>query len=252
MKIIAVLVLSIVAVLGCGSKPDLPCPAGYRTVAEAEADEALARAADKAVRDGREKEIGAEVSCRGSRERMKFGVTYVKIMECILQTIPVSIAMGIPLTLSDCMISMSKMEYARTILGVPDGVSAEDFDVQTFNDIMREAKAAKCEETWRKVEVEADKHGLNKVGGLDFVPIIIWAIEAMSAPVTAPAMFMIKPGQGGAEQACVDVPADPPRRCSAAGDCPDRPPGAEPPGDTSGGVPVDPGLPLPDPGGDYP
>ncbi len=249
--IIAVLMLAFIA--GCGTKGEPPCPPGAKNVSAAEADAGLERRARKEVASGKGGDVGVELTCRGSRERWKIGVPFRRIVDCMEQTIPLSAAMGLQMTLSECLIYVAKMEYARVALGIGDDVQAEDFDARTAEAVMREARAAKCAEVWRAAEVKADDHGLNRIGADGWVPATLWmilnAVEGAAGPAPA-MMFLLKPG-AGVEEACVDV-APPPKRCTSTDGCIDRPAGAEDAGITSGGGDVIP--PGTDPGtsGDYP
>jgi hypothetical protein len=115
-----------------------------------------------------------------------------------------------------------------------------------------------CIELSREVDIEAEKHGLQRTGP-SWVEITIFAVgqalDVVMAPVTAPAMFLIMPGKGGAEEACIDPTTDaPPKRCATAGDCPDQPPGATPtPTGTGAGDVLPPGTtPGASTSGDYP
>lgn len=246
--IIAVLMLTLAA---C-AKGGPPCPPGAKNVSAAEADTGLERKARKEVSEGRGGEVGAELTCRGSRERWKIGIPFRRIIDCVEQTIPLSLAMGVQMSLSECLVSVAKMEYARVVLGIGDDVQAEDFDARTADAVMREAKAAKCAEVWRSAEVKADDHGLNRIGADAWVPAILWTIlnAVEGAAIPAPAMFLLKPG-AGVEEACVDVQA-PAKRCASDDGCPDRPAGSEDVGGMQPGDVIPPGTDPGTPGGDYP
>lgn len=237
----------------CG-KANPPCPKNNLEVYLQEADSAMTRKAKRLEQEGKLDSSGRAITFNCGYDKLPDG-SYRKadqqqlgwrdVLWCIETMVEPK---GIPLL--QCLEAAARSAFTGKLLG-------GDQAVETMVQI---ASKVTCLEFSREVDIEAEKHGLQRTGP-GWVEITIFAViqivEAGMAPVTAPAMFLIKPGQGGAEEACVEVPADPPKKCAAQGDCPEQPPGATPvPSGTSsgaGGV-IPPGTTPGDPGssGDYP
>lgn len=153
---------------------------------------------------------------------------------------------GIPLT--QCLAAAARSAFTGKVLGGDQSVEV----------MVQVASKVTCLELSREVDLDAEKHGLQRTGPSQWVPAIIWAViqAAEAMPVPSPTMFLIVPRKSGVEEACVDVGADVPKRCAAEGDCPELPPGAEPldGGTTSGGGVIPPGTTPGGPGssGDFP
>ena len=143
-------------------------------------------------------------------------------------------------SLTACLEVTARHHMARGLVGsdAPD------------ESILQLMKDSVCSEQSREVEIDADAHGLNRSGQDQWVPaaliLLMHVADTMMSPAPGPAMFILKPGS--AEEACVEPPEEPVKRCADTSGCEEAPDGAEPP--TAGGVdlPPVPGVELP--GGD--
>jgi len=246
--------LSLFSMAGCSTKDD--CSPGSRKVSGTEADEGLARKARKEIAHGRETDYAIWFTCHGSKEPVKIGAVYKMVALCLDKVIPTLLASGMTASLSECLMRTAQLTYAAHVeKGLP-----LDFDYSADNDLYREisknAEAVKCQEISRNVEIEADKHGLNRIGYEDWAPAILYLLmeTAGKVPVPGPAIFILRPEPQ--EDACggdVEV-KEPPKKCADVSGCLDKPAGAEEPGASTGsggGLPpgTDPGVP-PGGGGD--
>lgn len=227
------------------SKGDPPCPAGAREVGMQEADDAFGRRAVREVQRGQGNLEAAMYRCIDISNG-KIGdafVTFKHVEECV-QVVQSRTAINRPITLMQCLAVIAKDLYYANLWPQGGWDSAEHHE-QTL-DGLRTATSpmsnVDCNEHYRAVDIEAEKHGLNRIGTDQWVPAILWfllnnADKAMT-PAGAPLLFLIKPGKG-VEEACVDLPDEPARKCTADG-CDQTPAGAESP--DAGGVVLPPGV----------
>lgn len=103
-----------------------------------------------------------------------------------------------------------------------------------------------------ELKLVPDKRFLNRE--ILLVPVLIHLLEEGGQLVPSPASIpLLFPGTlpGHGEEACVDLPAAPQKRCADESGCPEQPPGAEEPDDEGGDVippGTDPEVPPADPG----
>ena len=228
--ILAIFMLASVTIFGC-TKIDPPCRPGDLDATQAEADANLERMARKETAAGRGGEEGSRWNCGAPNWRKwDIGIPFRRILDCVEQTIPISQGMGISMTLTECMWSVARMEYARAVLKIPDDKQVEQLSLRQQKQIMDLAHAAVCLEQFRNVEVNADKHNLNRTGPTEWVPAVLWLLiqsaDKAMAPATGGFMFLIKPGPG-VEEACVEPLADAPKKCADQSGCDGVPAGAE-------------------------
>lgn len=241
-------VLACVLILGC-SPGDPPCPPGARNVGLAEADDALGRRAVREVHDGRENEVAAVYRCYdiGTDRKGDAVVTFANVIECV-GIVASRALINRPMTLSRCLSIFAKDNF-QGFTDPADHASTID-GLKTATSPMSNVD---CIEHYRAVDIEPEKHGLNRMGPEHWVPAVLWVIlqaaDTIMAPATAPAMFFLKPA-ASVEEACIDLPAEPLKRCTDESGCPEQPPGAEEP-DEGGDVILpgtDPDVPPSDPG----
>lgn len=234
--------LAFASLVGGCSKIDPPCPPGNMEVYLQEADEAMARKARRLEEEG-DLDAGRAVTFNCGYDRLpdgsyrsvdQFSLGWGDVLWCLETMVQ---PRGVPLT--QCLAAAARAHFTGKLLG-------GDQDVRVMVQV---ASKVTCVELSREVDLDAERHGLQRTGPGQWVPAVIWAViqAAESIPVPSPAIFLIVPKRSGVEEACVDVQADPPKRCTAAGDCPEVPPGATPvpsgtgpgvipPGTTPGGV----------------
>lgn len=151
-------------------------------------------------------------------------------------------------TLTQCLKVLAHLVTA-------DNVAEEIGAGRTFEDLSRyAANGVECEEIDRRVRVPEET--LERNGGTDWIPAVLWMVanvaDKMVGAATAPAVFILRPATGSDEEACVDLPSAPKKKCADASGCPELPPGAEVPGDSTGGDVIQPGTVPITPGGDHP
>jgi hypothetical protein len=236
---------------GCG-KQDPLCPPGAREVYLKEADEALGRKARRLKSEGKENDPGRAVMFHCGYDKQPNGV-YRKVDEvplgwkdvpyCLENMVDPGVA-----PLVQCLEAVARTRFTSHILGGDESTSI----------MMQVASKVECVEFSREVDINAEKHGLHRTGPEEWVPATLWLLlqtmDKAMVPVTGPALFIIRPASG-VEEACVDLPSEgPAKRCTDTSGCPDKPPGAETPDDSSssGGDVVQPGTDPGTPSGDNP
>lgn len=256
--------LTIAVLLVACTKGDPPCPAGSKDVYLQEADAALSKRAHRLMEEANSlmaQGKTAEAAELGTRRAMTFTCGYDLKSDGMYRTVD-----KVDLTIShiaQCLtdpgfsgvpLHVCALAIARTLFITEKMLGDKDADLRIA---LQLASKVVCLELSRDVDVEPEKHGLERRGP-GWVEITIFAVvqalEAGAEAVTAPAMFIIIPDRSGGEEACVDPTTNaPPKRCAANGDCPNQPPGATPAPTSSGsgGDIIPPGG-TPGTSGDYP
>lgn len=249
----------VVVLLGIScSRGDPPCPPGAREVGIQEADDAFGRRAVREVQKGQGDLEAALYRCIDvSNGKIDDAfVTFKHVEECV-QVVQTRAVLNRPITLMQCLAVIAKDFYYAKLWPMGGWDSAEHH-AQTLDGLKTATSPMSnvdCNEHYRAVDIEAEKHGLNRTGPEQWVPAILWLLlnnaDKAMAPAGAPLLFLIKPGRG-VEEACVDLPAEPSRKCTAAG-CDELPTGGVESPD-AGSIVLPPGVTPGDTGGsgDFP